>query len=116
MNSAASSAGAPRRASAGAIEVEDPALDRGRDYFIGIARSQEHGEILRGGCHERILKIYDANSRTVLNVQILAVVVAMREHARETIESRGELRQLGRDGRKVGAGCDGGEADLAQIP
>ena len=74
----------------GAVEVENAALDCGRDDFIGVARRQEHGEILRGGRHQRVLKIDDANSRTVLDEQIFAVIVAMGEHAREAIEPRGE--------------------------
>ncbi len=44
-----------------------------------------------------LLKIDDSNSRTVLDEQVVAVVVAMREHTRETIEPRSHPRQLGRD-------------------
>src|SRR5208282_6784990 len=88
--------GAPHESRA--VVVEDAALDCRRDEFIGVAGRQEYGEVLRGRRHERILKIYDLNSRAVLDEQVVAVVVAMREHAWEAIEPRGHPLQLGCDG------------------
>src|ERR1700687_3823520 len=59
------------------IEIEDAALDLRRDEIVGVASRQQYCEILRRRRHQRILKIDNSDAVAVLEVQIVAVVIAM---------------------------------------
>ncbi len=108
------SAGAASR-QACEVVIEDALLDGGRDDFIGIARGQQHCEVLGRGRHQRVLKIYNSNSRAMLDVQIFTVVIAVGEYAREAMESRGHHLEFGCDCRKISAGCDSGQANFRKF-
>src|SRR5271169_3719885 len=75
------------------VVVEQAALRLGADHPVGVARREQHGEILRGGREQRVLKVYYPDA-AVLHEKVLPVVVAMRQHARKTAEPRREIVEL----------------------
>src|SRR5260370_38086477 len=90
-------------------------LERRRYKIAGVASRPQYREILRGRRHQRILKVDNSNSIAMLEVQIMAVIVAMRKNARIAIESRRDTGKLGLDRFKRRSGRDHAKPDFLEL-